>query len=132
MQFKRGPKHVAELDLEKRDRVFNNINKTLESLKDLDVFPSLVWLWCWDIVVDLYENNTGEIGEWQDQIVPEGVTLKQIWDKFWDDADMNGFTLEYGTEQLHEAIDDWMRESNFLVSLDDDGWLDDVSDPETN
>ncbi len=123
---------MAELDLEKRDRVFNNINKTLESLKDLDVFPSLVWLWCWDIVVDLYENNTGEIGEWQDQIVPEGVTLKQIWDKFWDDADMNGFTLEYGTEQLHEAIDDWMRENNFLVPLDDDGWLDDVSDPETN
>lgn len=117
---------MADLDLQeqtRRDDMFININNTLESLKKLDVFPSLVWLWCWDVVVDIYENNHEDDmaeGDIIDEVVPHGVTLKQIWDKFWEDSDKNGFTLEYGAEDVHEAIQDWMRDSNFLVSIEEE------------
>jgi hypothetical protein len=120
---------MAELDLQeatRRDDVYNQLNTIIGGLKEVPVFPVLVWLWSWDIVVDIYENHKFEDAAESDyDVIPKDVTLKQIWDKFWVDADTNGFTLEYGTESLHEAIDDWMRENDFLVILDDDGWLDD-------
>ena len=53
------------------------------------------------------------------------LTEKDVWDLFWEDADKNGFSLEYGTEDLHEAVFDWMLERDIIVVLDDDGWLDD-------
>jgi hypothetical protein len=33
--------------------------------------------------------------------------------------------MDDGGEILEECVRDWMRENNFLVSLDEDGWLDD-------
>jgi hypothetical protein len=33
--------------------------------------------------------------------------------------------MDLGGEVMDEVIRDWMRENNFLVALDDDGWLND-------
>jgi len=33
--------------------------------------------------------------------------------------------MDHGGEILEEVIRDWMRDNDFLVALDDDGWLDD-------
>jgi len=33
--------------------------------------------------------------------------------------------MDQGGEMLQETIRDWMRDNDFLVALDDDGWLDD-------
>jgi len=119
-------KAQEELDLQdstRRDDTFIKISKMIEDLKDLDVFPSLVWLFSWDIVADWYKNeqwDTVHDSGFADECFPQGLELKTIWDKFWEDSDKNGFSLEYGVENLDEGLRDWLRECNFLVALDDD------------
>jgi hypothetical protein len=119
-------KAQEELDLQdstRRDDTFIKISKMIKDLEDLDVFPSLVWLFSWDIIAEWYKNeqwadvhNDGFV----DECFPEGLELKTIWDKFWEDSDKNGFSLEYGVENLDEALRDWLRECDFLVALDND------------
>ena len=109
------------LEATRRDDVYNKINSIIDDLQNLGVFPSLVWTYAWDIVRDTYENNQYDDAAVNDYIaVPKGVTLKQIWDKFWEDADKNGFSLEYGSEDMHEAVRDWMHDCDFLVFLDEE------------
>ena len=107
------------LDLQeatRRDDVYIKINSIIDDLQNLGVFPSLVWVYAWDIVKDIYDNHQYEDAAVNDyEFVPQGTTLKQVWDKFWDDADKNGFSLEYGSEDMHEAVRDWMVDCEFLV-----------------
>jgi hypothetical protein len=122
---------MAELDLQeatRRDDVFNELMEISLHLSQLNVFPSLLWTWVFDIIKDIYDNNQiADLAETDiaDEGVPEGITLKQIFDKFWEDVDTLGFTMDDGGEILEECVRDWMRDNNFLVSLDEDGWLDD-------
>ena len=111
------------ISIERRDRVYNDLNEVIDKLQKIDVFPSLLWVWAFDIIRDIHENNQ-EPQEYLDEVVPEGVTLKQIFDKFWDDVDGLGIDMDHGGEIIEEVIRDWMRENDFLVQLDDDGWLD--------
>jgi len=122
---------VTELDLQdqtRRDDVFNELMEINIHLSELPVFPSLLWAWTFDIIKDIFDNNQYihlAENDYVDEAVPEGITLKQIFDKFWNDVDTLGFTMDNGGEILEECIRDWMRENNFLVSLEDDGWLND-------
>ena len=119
----------AQSDLnEQRDKVWEDMNKVIDILQASPCFPSLLWAWTFDIIRDIYENNQiAHLAETDiaDEGVPEGVTLKQIFDKFWDDVDGLGLTMDDGGEILEDCIRDWMRENDFLVALEDDGWLDD-------
>lgn len=113
------------LDLQeatRRDDVFIQMLEINRQLSEVAVFPSLLWAWTFDILKDIHENWQNP--EFNDEIVPEGVTLKEIFNKFWEDVDGLGFTMDQGGEILEECILDWMRESGFLVALDDDSWLD--------
>ena len=65
------------------------------------------------------------VNDYVDEAVPEGITLKQIFDKFWEDVDGFGLSMDSGGDIIEEVIRDWMRDNNFLVSLEEDGWLDD-------
>ena len=117
---------MAELDLQeqtRRDDIYNELNVIIDKLSNLPVFPSLLWAWTFDILRNTYE-NCKEGGEWNDEAIRDGVTLKQIFDKFWEDVDTLGLTMDHGGEILEECILDWMRENDFLVALDDDSWLD--------
>ena len=122
---------MAELDLleqTRRDDVYNQMLQINDMLGQVSVFPSLLWAWTFDIIKDIFDNNQiADLAETDisDEGVPAGITLKQIWDKFWEDVDTLGFTMDNGGEILEEVIRDWMRENDFLVALDDDGWLDD-------
>ena len=122
---------MAELDLQeatRRDDVYNQMLEINRLLSNVGAFPSLLWAWTFDIIKDIYDNNQiADLAETDiaDEGVPEGITLKQIFDKFWEDVDTLGFTMDDGGEILEECVRDWMRENNFLVSLDEDGWLDD-------
>ena len=113
-----------ELDLQeqtRRDDVFNQLLDINEKLTNLTVFPSLCWVWTFDIIKDIFDNtDTG-----YDEAIAEGVTLKQIFDKFFEDCDSLGLSMDTGGEIMEEVIRDWMRENDFIVALDDDGWLDD-------
>ena len=119
-------KSQEQLDLQdstRRDDTFIKMSKLIEDLGTIDVFPSLVWLFSWDIVADWYKNeqwtDVHENG-FVDECFAQGLELKTIWDKFWEDSDKNGFSLEYGVENLDEGLRDWLRECDFLVTLDDD------------
>ena len=122
---------IKEIDLQeatRRNDVFNELMEINQHLSDLSVFPSLLWAWAFDVIKDIFDNNQYihlAKDDYVDEAVPEGITLKQIFDQFWDDSDSLGLTMDHGGEILEEVIRDWMREHDFLVPLDDDGWLDD-------
>ena len=122
---------MAKLDLQeqtRRDDVYNELNVIVDKITTLPVFPSLLWVWTFDIIRNIFENNQfQDLAETDiaDEVIPIGVTLKQIFDKFWEDVDNLGLTMDHGDEIIDELIRDWMRDNDFLVALDDDGWLDD-------
>ena len=124
---------IKEIDLPeatRRNDVYSQLLEINQSLSDLTVFPSLLWAWAFDIMKDIFDNNQITdlaANDYVDEAVPAGVTLKQIFDQFWEDVDSLGFTMDHGGEILEETIRDWMREKDFLVALDEDGWLDDES-----
>ena len=118
---------MSELDLQeqtRRDDVYNDLNKIVDQVTALPVFPSLLWVWTFDVLRNIYEDNK-EIAEYNDYVIAEGTTLKDIFDKFWSDVDNLGINMDLGGEIIEETIRDWMIDNDFLVSLDDDGWLDD-------
>lgn len=115
---------MSDLDLQeqiRRDDAYIRINEIVDKLNNLGVHPSLVWTYTWDIVKDKLDYYSVDSGE--DYLTNDKLTEKDVWDMFWEDADKNGFSLEYGTESLHEAVFDWMLERNIIVVLDQDGWL---------
>jgi len=122
---------MAELDLQeatRRDDVFKDLNEIVDKITILPVFPSLMWVWTYDVLRNIYENSRYEdlaVNDYVDEAVPAGITLKQIFDKFWEDVDGIGLSMDLGDEIIDETIRDWMRDNDFLVSLDEDGWLDD-------
>ena len=112
------------LDLQeqtRRDDAFNQLLDIVKQVSSLDLFPSLCWVWAFDVIKDIYDNT--ETG--YDEAIRDGVTLKEIFDKFYEDSDSLGISMDLGGEILEETIRDWMRENDFIVALDDDGWLDD-------
>jgi len=121
----------AQLDLQeqtRRDDIYNELNAIVDKITTLPVFPSLLWVWTFDVLRNIYENNRFEelaVNDYVDEAVPAGVTLKQIFDKFWEDVDGIGLSMDLGDEIIDETIRDWMRDNDFLVALDEDGWLDD-------
>jgi hypothetical protein len=115
---------MADLDLQeaiRRDDTFNQMLEINKLLGEVLVFPSLMWTWAFDVIKDIYDNHQDLDNEY---VVVVGTTLKQIWDKFWDDAEKLGLNMDLGGEIIHETILDWMIENEFLAVLDDDGWLD--------
>ena len=120
---------VSNLDLQeatRRNDTYNNLLEIIDKLTNLDVFPSLLWAWTFDIIKDIFDNNQISDDPFVDEIIADGVTLKQIFDKFWEDVDSLGLTMDHGGEIIEETVRDWMRENDFLVALDDDGWLDEA------
>ena len=124
---------IKEVDLPeatRRNDTFNDLMEISNHLSEMSVFPSLLWVWAFDIIKDIFDNNQFKdlaVNDYVDEAVPEGITLKQIFDKFWEDVDTLGFTMDHGGEILEEVIRDWMRENDFLLALDEDGWLNDES-----
>jgi hypothetical protein len=132
LQLQEWRKMMTELDLQeatRRDDVYNELKLIVDRLGNLPVFPSLVWLWTFDVLSNIYDNSQEET-EWADDIVPEGTTLKEIFDQFWLDVDTLGINMDLGPEIIEETIRDWMRENDFLVSLDEDDWDEDETTDE--
>lgn len=122
---------MAELDLQektRRDDIYNELNQIVDKITTLPVFPSLLWVWTFDVMRNIYENNQYDDlaeNDYVDEAVPSGITLKQIFDKFWEDVDGIGLSMDLGDEIIEETLRDWMRDNDFLVALDEDEWLDD-------
>jgi hypothetical protein len=108
-----------QLDLQESTRmkdVYKDITLIVDKIGELGVFPPLVWVWTWDVALSIWT----DIMEGGD---PDYCTAKdeeEMWELFFTQADKNGFTLEYGTEDLYEAVRDWMTEEGIIELYDGD------------
>jgi hypothetical protein len=122
----KGQRRMAELDLQeqtRRDDVYRDLNEIIDRVTKLPVFPSLMWVWAFDIMKEIFDNYQIKdlaVNDYVDEGVPEGITLKQIFDKFWADVDGFGLSMDSGGDIIEETIRDWMRDNDFLVSLEEE------------
>jgi hypothetical protein len=103
----------AERDLQDKTRMldtYNEIEDIIERISKLSVGLPLVWVYAWDVARDLYTSI--QEGAEEEYCVSEDI--EDVWEMFWTDADKNGFSLQYGAEDLHEAIRDWMVDRNII------------------
>lgn len=102
------------------------LDQIVNTLNGMDISMSLVWLWSWDLIRDKFDRYSMDDFS-NEYTITKGTTLDVIWEKLWENPPAD-FTLEYGAEQMDEAVHDWMIENEFIASLDEDQWLDDEED----
>jgi hypothetical protein len=103
----------AERDLQDRTRMldtYNDIEDIIERISKLPIGRPLVWVYAWDVARDLYTSI--QEGAEDEYCVTEDI--EDVWEMFWTDADKNGFSLQYGSEDLYEAIRDWMIDRQII------------------
>ncbi len=67
----------------RRDDIYKDLNEIVDKITTLPIFPSLLWVWTFDVLRNIYENSRYEdlaVNDYVDEAVPEGITLKQIFD----------------------------------------------------
>ena len=97
----------AEMDIQERTRMLDTYTEIEDIIAKITVLPvglPLVWVYAWDVARDLYKS----IQEGQEEVYRVTEDIEDVWRMFWEDADKNGFSLQWGAEDLHEAIRDWM------------------------
>jgi hypothetical protein len=102
----------------RRNDAYEQLNKLIDGLKEVNAFPPLVWLWTWDMVKDRLDYYSPVSGE--EYVTNPKLSEKDVFDLFWEDADKNGFSLEYGLESLDEAIFDWMLDRDIIVEIEEE------------
>ena len=107
------------MDLQEKTRMedtFKDINLIIDKIGELRVFPPLVWVWTWDVAITILK-DIREGGEPEYNV---SMDEEEMWELFYTQADSNGFTLEYGTEDLYEAVRDWMIDQGIIEEYDGD------------
>jgi len=108
---------TTEMDLQERTRMqdtYVRMENIIDSIGKLGAFPPLVWVWSWDVTKSTYEDFK------EDPEYKVTVELDQVWEQFWIDADKNGFSLEYGVEDLSDAVRDWLIDSGIVEELSEE------------
>ena len=107
------------MDLQEKTRmldVYNDIEDIIERISKVPVGLPLVWVYAWDVARDLF---TGiQEGQEEEYCVTEDI--EDVWQMFWEDADKNRFTLEYGSEDLYDAIRGWMIDKGIIDEVPED------------
>jgi len=118
-----------ELDLQEKTRMldtYNKIESIVDSIGELGVFPPLVWVYTWDVAKTMWTSYM----EGEDPDYCTAMDLDELWERFWIDADKNGFSLQYGVEDLDDAIRDWLMDIGAVIdAVDEDE--DDVLESES-
>ena len=84
----------------------DKLDKCLEILDTTDLGLSLVWLWTWSTVTSILESE-----DWQAE-----VTRDQMWDNLCQAVEAGqGFTLEFGAEDHHEGVLEWMLNRGYIL-----------------
>ena len=92
------------------------LNQCLEILDTTDLGLPLVWLYTWSSIRELLEG-----GDW-DQL----VSIDEAWDLFAEAvASGNGFSLEYGAEQHHDEVLEWMLSRGLIDDFEEEDEDDD-------
>ncbi len=100
------------LEAERQSRVHNTLKDMYKQLTELEVFPSLVWTWTYDIIKS-FENDSD---------YKFLMTEEQWFDLLWNNVDKANFSLTYGDEQIYEDIRDWLLDNDVMVdNMEDSG-----------
>ena len=95
------------LEAERQSRVHATLKDMYKQLTELEVFPSLVWTWTYDIIRS-FENDSEY----------KFLMKEDEWfNLLWNNVDKAGFTLEYGAEQVYEDIRDWLLDNDVMVDV---------------
>ena len=108
------------MDLQEQTRmkdVYTEIEDIIEKISVLPVGQPLVWVYVWDVARQLWRDVSD--GQEEEGMVTS-MDEEQMWELFWTQADQNGFTLEYGTEDLYEAVRDWMIDQSVIELIEED------------
>ena len=85
--------------------VRRKLDTAIGILESLPVFPSLTWLWAWDSLQAAYG----------------GPEVDALWEKFWETAETEGWTMEYGSESMHDHVLDFLIKHNFYIDEEGEG-----------
>jgi len=116
-------KAKEQLDLQeqtRRDDTFNSLISINKQISELGVFPALGWVWCFDIIKDIFDNHQEADADVTDEVVPDGTTLQEIFETFYRDIDTLGLQMDHGGEILEEVIRDWMNGNGFLMYIEEE------------
>ena len=84
----------------------DKLNECLKILDTTDLGLSLVWLWTWSTINNIFEDETFEAK----------VTIDDMWGHLCEAVEAGqGFSLEYGAEQHHEEVQEWMLNRDYIV-----------------
>jgi hypothetical protein len=118
---------MADMDLQEKTRMldtYNEIEDIIERVSKLSIGLPLIWVYAWDVARDLYKSI--QEGYEEEYCVTEDI--EDVWQMFWEDADKNGFSLEYGSETLYESIRDWMIDRGIIDEVPEDDEEDEDED----
>jgi hypothetical protein len=93
---------------------YTKINSIIKEIGTLDVFPPLTWVWAWDVAMSIWT----DIMEGGDPDYNTAKEPEEMWELFWTQADKNQFSLEYGQEDLYEALRGWMLDEGIIEEYD--------------
>lgn len=96
-----------EMDLQDKARMldtYRDIELIIDKIEELSVGLPLVWVWTWDVV----KSTWTDFMEGGDPEFCTTMDLDEVWEMFWAQADVNNFSLEYGSDDLYEAVRDWL------------------------
>ena len=88
------------------------LNAIIKKVNKLPVGGALHWVWAWDIVLNILENM-----DTTDFVLY--ATEDEIWEAFVKEADLQGFSIEYGNEALYENIEEWIIDNKFILNYEE-------------
>jgi len=109
----------TELDLQEKTRmqdVYRDIEEIIDKISVLPVGQPLVWVYVWDVARTLWT----DIMEGGEEEYCTAMDEEEMWELFWTQADKNGFSLEYGTEDLYEHVRDWMIDQRIIEEAEEE------------
>jgi hypothetical protein len=84
----------------------DKLNECLKILDSTDLGLSLVWLWTWSTINNIFEDETYK----------QNVSMDQMWMNLCEAVEAGkGFSLEYGAEQHQEEVLEWMTDNDYIV-----------------
>jgi hypothetical protein len=84
----------------------DKLNECLKILDTTDLGLSMVWLWTWSTINNILEDETFKAK----------ATKDEMWDHLCEAVSAGqGFSLEYGAEQHHEEVLEWMMNREYIV-----------------
>lgn len=85
----------------------DKLNQCLDILDTTDLGLSLVWLWTWSTIKNFMED---------DETFKMKCSEQEMWDNLCEAVSAgHGFSLEYGAEQHHDDVMEWMLNRDYMV-----------------